>query len=390
MRTLDDLDLSGKRVLVRVDFNVPLDENGNVKDDRRIRAAIPTIKAIMDKGGKPILVSHLGRPKGKPDPGLSMAPVARRLGELLGATVKTAPDCVGPEAEKAAASLGEGEVLLLENVRFHEGETKNDPGFAKQLAALADAYVNDAFGTAHRAHASTEGVARLLPSAGGLLIQKEMEYLGGVLADPDRPFAAILGGAKVSDKIPVIKNLLDKVDTLIIGGAMAYTFLKAAGAKVGASRVEEDMLDLARELSAKAEERGVRFLLPVDHVCGRQLAPGTETMTTDGVDIPDGWMGLDIGPQTVEEFAGALAAAHTVVWNGPVGAFETKPFDAGTRRIAETLASSNATTICGGGDTAAAVREFGLEDKFSHISTGGGASLELLEGKVLPGIAVLS
>ena len=389
MRTLDTLDVTNKKVLVRVDFNVPLDDDRNITDDARIRAALPTIKAIIDRGGRPILVSHLGRPKGKADPKYSMAPVAVRLGELLGATVRTAPDCVGPEAEKAAVGLGSGEVLLLENVRFHAGEEKNDPGFAKQLAALADVYVNDAFGTAHRAHASTEGVAHLLPSTAGLLIQKEIEYLGKALADPDRPFAAILGGAKVSDKIPVIESLLSKVDTLIIGGAMAYTFLRAGGAKTGSSLVEAETLELATKLASQAKAKKVRFLLPVDHVCGREMKPGTETMTTEGLDIPDGWMGLDIGPQSVEMYTGALAAAHTVIWNGPVGKFEIPPFDKGTRALAEALADSKATTICGGGDTAAAVREFGLAEKFDHVSTGGGASLEFLEGKELPGIAAL-
>lgn len=387
--TLKDLDCAQKRVLVRVDFNVPL-ENGQVADDTRIRAALPTIKYLIDQKAKVILVSHLGRPKGKVNEALRLDPVARRLEELLGHPVKKVNDCIGPEVEKAVAGLNPGEVLLLENIRFYAEEEKNDPEFAKKLASLADIYVNDAFGTAHRAHASTEGVAHYLPSAAGFLMQKEMEIMGQALANPKRPFVAIIGGAKVSDKIGVIRNLLSKVDTLIIGGGMANTFLKARGYNMGKSLVEEDKAALAAELMAEAEKRKINLLLPEDLVVARELAPEAPHQVVAVNAVPEEWMAVDIGPETRRVFAKALQGARTVVWNGPMGVFEMEPFAAGTEAVARAVAEVKGTTIVGGGDSVAAVEKMGLADKITHISTGGGASLEFLEGRQLPGVVALS
>ncbi len=389
--TVSDLtDLRGKRVLVRVDFNVPL-ADGKVDDDTRISAALPTITLLTGQGARLVLASHLGRPKGERKPEFSLAPAAGRLGELLGAPVKMAPDCVGPEAAGLAQGLADGEVLLLENTRFHAGETTNDPELASQLASLGEVFVNDAFGTAHRAHASNVGVCALLsPAVAGLLLQKEIEYFARALESPERPFVAVLGGAKVSDKIGVIENLLGKVDALLIGGGMAYTFLKAQGLPVGASKVEEDKVDLARGLLAQAAERGVRFLLPSDHVVADKFAEDAARKTVPADGIPEGWMALDIGPRTLAAYQAEIAAAGTVVWNGPMGVFEMEPFAAGTTGLAEALAASGATSIIGGGDSVSAVEKSGVADRIDHISTGGGASLELLEGKELPGIAALT
>jgi len=390
--SIDDLELAGKRVLMRVDFNVPL-ANGRVADDTRIRAALPTIRRALEAGGKVVLMSHLGRPKGKVVEELRLAPVAERLGELLGRRVKTVPDCVGAEVEAAVAALGPGDVLLLENVRFHPEEEANDPGFARQLAALGDVFVNDAFGSCHRAHASVVGVAAHLPAAAGYLLRKEIECLGEALAEPARPYVAILGGAKVADKIGLITNLLTKVDALVIGGAMAYTFLKARGVEIGASRVEEDRLDDARRMLESARQRGVKFLLPTDHVVAEKFPESEDEVlrveTTGDAAIPQGMVGLDIGPGTVEAYKAEIGSARTIVWNGPMGVFEDRRFAAGTRAVAEAVAGSGATSILGGGDTAAAVNAFGLADRMTHISTGGGASLEFLEGRELPGIAAL-
>lgn len=386
--TVSDLDMGGKRVLVRVDFNVPL-QDGVVTDDGRIRAALPTIEYLRRQGARVILVSHLGRPKGQVVEELRMAPVARRLSELLGSEVKTVPACVGPEVEQAAASLADGEVLLLENVRFYPGETKNDPDFAKQLAAVADAFVNDAFGAAHRAHASTVGVAELLPAAAGFLIQRELEFLGRALENPEKPFLAVLGGAKVSDKIGVIRNLLPKVDALAIGGGMAYTFLKAQGHEVGQSLVDEERVELAQELMEEAKQHDVELLLPVDVVVADRFAEDAARKVVDVTEIPADWQGLDIGPKTRKLFAKQIERAQTIVWNGPMGVFEWAPFAEGTEEVAKAMAASGGVTIVGGGDSAAAVAQYGLSDKVSHVSTGGGASLEFLEGKELPGIAAL-
>ena len=388
-KTIEDIDVRGKKVIVRVDFNVPLDENRNITDDKRIRAALPTIKYLVDNKAKTILVSHLGRPKEGPEEKYSMKPTAVRLGELLGQPVIMANDVIGPDAKAKAAALKEGEVLMLENVRFHKEETKNDPAFAKELASLAEIYVNDAFGTAHRAHASTAGLADYLPAVCGYLIQKEIEIMGKALSNPERPFVAILGGAKVSDKISVIENLIDKVDTLIIGGGMAYTFLKAKGYKIGDSICEDDKLDLAKSLMEKAEQKGVKLLLPIGSIVGKEFKPDTEYKYVPSDDMPDGWMGMDIGSQTIEYFSKEIRKAKTIVWNGPMGVFEFENFANGTREIARAVAESGAVSIVGGGDSAAAIEQLGFADKITHISTGGGASLEFLEGKVLPGIAVL-
>ena len=390
-KTVRDIDVAGKKVLVRCDFNVPLDgETGTITDNRRIRAAIPTIQYLIDHNAKVILCSHLGRPKGEVNPKYSLKPVAEELSKLLGKEVKLAKDVIGEDAQKLTSEIKEGEVVLLENVRFHKEEEKNDPEFAKKLASFAEIYVNDAFGTAHRAHASTAGVADYLPAVSGFLIEKELEFLGSSLENPERPFVAILGGAKVSDKIGVIENLIEKVDTLIIGGGMAYTFYKAQGHHIGTSICEEDKLDLATSLLKKAEEKGVKLLLPVDNHVSSEYSNDGEDRFVESTEIPDGFMGLDIGPKTIENFKNAIKNAKTVLWNGPLGVTEFSKFAEGTRAIATALAESDAVTIIGGGDSAAAVEKMGLADKMTHISTGGGASLEFLEGKVLPGIDCLN
>ncbi|ARV58559.1 phosphoglycerate kinase [Nostocales cyanobacterium HT-58-2] len=392
LANLSAADLSGKRALVRVDFNVPVDNTGNITDDTRIRAALPTIQDLTQKGAKVILVSHFGRPKGVDDK-LQLTPVAKRLSELLGQEVVKTDDSIGDEVAAKVGALQNGQVLLLENVRFYKEEEKNDPEFAKKLAANADLYVNDAFGTAHRAHASTEGVTKYLsPSVGGYLIEKELQYLQSAIESPQRPLVAIIGGSKVSSKIGVIEALLEKCDKLIIGGGMIFTFFKARGLNVGKSLVEEDKLELAKSLEAKAKEKGVAFLLPTDVVVADKFAPDANSQTVSVENIPDGWMGLDIGPESVKLFQEALADTKTVVWNGPMGVFEFDKFAVGTEAIAHTLADiskKGATTIIGGGDSVAAVEKVGLADQMSHISTGGGASLELLEGKELPGIVAL-
>jgi phosphoglycerate kinase len=392
LANLSASDLSGKRAFVRVDFNVPLDDAGNITDDTRIRAALPTIKDLTQKGAKVILASHFGRPKGV-DEKLRLTPVAKRLSELLGQPVVKCDDCIGDEVTAKVDALTNGQVLMLENVRFYKEEEKNDSEFAKKLAANADIYVNDAFGTAHRAHASTEGVTHFLePSVGGYLIEKELQYLQNAIEVPKRPLVAIIGGSKVSSKIGVIETLLEKCDKLIIGGGMIFTFYKARGLSVGKSLVEEDKLELAKELEAKAKEKGVTFLLPSDVVVADKFAPDANSQTVSIENIPDGWMGLDIGPDSIKLFQEALADCKSVIWNGPMGVFEFDKFAVGTEAIAHTLAEiskTGATTIIGGGDSVAAVEKVGLADQMSHISTGGGASLELLEGKVLPGIAAL-
>ena len=388
-KTVKDIDLRGKKVFVRCDFNVPMDENQNITDNRRIVAALPTIKYLIEQNCRIILASHLGRPKGEFKPEFSLAPVAKELSRLLGQEVLMAKDVIGESAKSLAANLQEGQVMLLENVRFHREETDNDPEFAKELASMAEVFVNDAFGTAHRAHASTEGISHYLPSVSGFLIEKELKFLGDALNNPERPFVAILGGAKVSDKIGVIDSLLEKVDTLMIGGGMAYTFFKAQGYEVGNSLCEPDKCDLALSLMNKAKEKGVKFLLPVDTKIGKEFKPDTESKTVAWTEIPEGWEGFDIGEKTIEMFKDELKSAKTVVWNGPLGLFEFDQFAIGTNAIAHALAELDATTIIGGGDSAAAVEKAGLADKMTHISTGGGASLEFLEGKKLPGIECL-
>ena len=387
-KTIEDIEVSGKKVLVRCDFNVPL-KDGVITSDKRIVGAIPTIKYLMDKGAKVVLCSHLGKPKGEVNPKYSLAPVAKRLSELLGVNVPLATDTIGPDAKAKAAALKNGEVMLIENTRFDAREEKNDPEYAKELASLAEIFVSDAFGAVHRAHASTAGVADYLPAVCGYLIQKEIGVMGKALENPARPFVAILGGAKVSDKIGVINNLLDKVDTLIIGGGMAYTFFKAKGNDVGTSICEYDKIDLAKDMLAKAKEKKVNLILPVDNVIGREYKEDTTFMTIYSDSIPDGWMGLDIGEKSRELFSKSIAGAGTVVWNGPMGVSEWKNFAAGTEAVAAAVANSGAVSIIGGGDSAEAVERLGFAEKMTHISTGGGASLEFLEGKELPGIACL-
>ena len=389
-KSVEDLDVKGKRVLVRCDFNVPL-KDGEITNDKRIVAALPTIKYLMEQGAKVILCSHLGRPKGEYKPEFSLAPVAKRLSEYLGVNVPLAEDenVVGDNAKKMAADLQDGQVMLLENVRYRAEETKNEENFSKELASLADLFVNDAFGTAHRAHCSTTGVASYLPAACGYLIQKEIQFMGGALADPKRPLVAILGGAKVSDKIGVISNLIDKCDTIIIGGGMAYTFMKYLGHNIGTSLLEADWVDKAGEMMQTAKDKGVKFLIPVDNRCGKEYKEDTEVLACKSDDIPDGWMGLDIGPNTEKLFADAIDGAGTVIWNGPMGVSEWDNFASGTIAVAKAIADSGAISIIGGGDSVAAVTKLGFADKMSHISTGGGASLEFLEGKELPGIAAL-
>ncbi len=391
-KTVRDIDVAGKRVLVRVDFNVPLDKTtGQVADDTRIRAALPTIQYLRERGAKVILCSHLGRPDGKVVDRLRLQPVADRLSVLLGAPVTMAPDCVGPAVETLVARMQPGDVLLLENVRFHPEEEANDPAFARQLAALADVFVNDAFGTAHRAHASTAGVARYLPAVAGLLMEKELKFLGGALTNPERPFAALIGGAKVSDKIGVLRHLLEKVDLLLIGGGMANTFLLALGKQIGDSLAEPDQVDVAREMLARTREGRPRLELPIDAVIADRFAADAATRTIDleREPVPPGWRIMDIGPATVRRFVDALSPCRTVVWNGPMGVFELPPFAAGTLALARALADLRATTIVGGGETAQAVEQAGVADRISHVSTGGGAALEFLEGKTLPGVAAL-
>ncbi|MGI5896336.1 MAG: phosphoglycerate kinase [Oscillospiraceae bacterium] len=390
-KSIEDIDVSNKRVLARCDFNVPL-KDGVITNDKRIVAALPTIKYLMEHGAKLILCSHLGRPKEGWEPEFSLAPVAKRLSELLGKEVVMAKDVIGEDAKAKAAALKAGDVMLLENVRYHKEEKKNDPAFAKELASLAEIYVNDAFGAAHRAHASTAGVADYLPAVCGYLMQKEIDFIGGTIEDPKHPFVAILGGAKVSDKIGVIENLIDKVDTLIIGGGMAYTFMRALGNTTGTSICEEDKLDLARDLMAKARAKGVSFLIPVDNIVAREYNENAVFMRIYSDAIPDGWMGLDIGPTTQELFSKTLKGAGTIIWNGPMGVSEWENFAAGTRAVAKAIAEESengAISVIGGGDSVAAVTKLGFADKMSHISTGGGASLEYMEGKKLPGIECL-
>lgn len=388
-KTVRDIDLKDKKVLVRCDFNVPMDENKKITDNTRIVAAIPTIKYLLENNCAIILCSHLGRPKGEFKPEYSLAPVAEELSKLLGKEVIMAKDVIGEDAKQKAANLKQGQIMLLENVRFHKEETDNSPEFAKELASMAQIYVNDAFGTAHRAHSSTAGVAAYLPAVSGFLIEKELKFLGNAINNPQRPFVAILGGAKVSDKIGVIDSLLDKVDTLMIGGGMAYTFFKSQGYEVGNSICELDKLDLAKQAMEKAKEKGVKLMLPVDTKIGKEFKPDTESKTVAWTEIPEGWEGFDIGEKTIKMFVDELQTAKTVVWNGPLGLFEFDQFAIGTNEIAKALSKIDATTIIGGGDSAAAVEKAGLADKMTHISTGGGASLEFLEGKKLPGIECL-
>ncbi len=392
--SIDKVNLKGQRVLVRVDFNVPYDENMNITDDLRITAALPTIKKIISEGGKCILMSHLGRPKGAPNPKYSLKPVAVRLGELLDMDVKFAPDCVGEQVKAIVNSLKEGEVLLLENLRFHAEEEKNDPAFAQQLSELGDVYINDAFGSAHRAHASTEGVTKYIKvCAAGYLMQKELNYLGEAISNPVRPFTAILGGSKISGKIDVIENLLPKVDNLLIGGGMAYTFYKAMGYEIGKSLLEEEKIDLAKETLEKFKKSNAKVLLPVDNVVADEFKNESPAVIVDSNKIPADKMGLDVGPKTIEEFRKVILESKTIIWNGPLGVFEFDNFAKGTNAIAHALAEATekgAITIIGGGDSAAAIKKAGLEDKVSHVSTGGGASLEFLEGKILPGVAALN
>lgn len=387
---LKDIEVRGKRVIVRVDFNVPIDRKGQIGDETRLIKTLPTIRYLMDHGARTILMSHLGRPGGKKDSQYSLKPVSERLSKLLHRPVKFIPDCIGPTAKTGTAALKNGEVALLENLRFYPGEEQNDATFSKSLASLAELYVNDAFGAAHRAHASTAGVAQLLPSEAGFLLAKEIEYFDRVLQSPDRPFVAVLGGAKVIDKIKVIENLMSKVDYLLVGGAMAYTFLKARGHKIGNSKFDFEGFETTKQILEKSKQAKIQFLLPLDHTIADSVTENAKVDTSE-IDIPEGWIGVDIGPKTIDRFQTVLTKAKTVVWNGPLGVFEIKPFSMGTRAIAECLANlKGAITVIGGGETAAAVSELGLEKKMSHVSTGGGASLEYLEGRTLPGIEVLA
>ncbi len=392
--TINQLDLKHKKVLIRCDFNVPLDENQNITDDRRIVASLPTIKKVLESGGAAILCSHLGRPKGQVKEELRLTPVAKRLQELLGVPVISAPDCVGAEVEALKSALKPGQVLLLENLRFHKEETANDPDFAKELASGADLYINDAFGTAHRAHASTEGVTKYFTqAAAGFLIEKELKYLGQAVEQPVRPMLAILGGAKISGKIDVIKNLFNKVDTLIVGGGMAYTFYRAQGLEIGDSLLEEDKIELAAEILNEAQERKINFILPQDVVVADAFANDAQTRVVPVTSMPAGYMGLDIGPESIRRFSEEITKSKTIIWNGPVGVFEMPNFAKGTRAVAEAIAKATAqgaVSVIGGGDSAAAISQFGMDEQFTHISTGGGASLEFLEGKTLPGIAALT
>ncbi len=388
-KTVEDIDVSGKKVLVRCDFNVPLDADGNITDENRIVGALPTIEYLIKNNAKVILCSHMGRPKGEFNMKYSLAPVAKRLSEKLGKEVKLAKDVIGDSAKELVAGLKDGDVMLLENVRFHAEEEKNDPAFAKALSEFADIFVNDAFGTAHRAHASTAGVANYLPAVSGYLIKKEIDFMGKALSNPDRPFVAILGGAKVKDKIGVINNLLEKVDSIVIGGGMAYTFIKAMGGSIGKSLLDEERLDYCKEILAKAKDKGVKLLLPVDNVVADDFSNDANFKVVDSMAIPDDYQGMDIGPKSIEQFKETILAAKTIVWNGPMGVFEMPNFAKGTIAVAQMVADADATTIIGGGDSAAAVEQLGFADKMSHISTGGGASLEFLEGLELPGIACL-
>ena len=389
-KSVKDIDLKGKRVLMRADFNVPLDDQQNITDDNRICKAMETMKYIIQAGGKLILMSHLGRPKGQRKKEFSLEPVARRISRLLEKPVKLLDDCIGDEVKETVRQMSEGDVVILENLRFHSAETNNDPEFAKELAGLGDVFVNDAFGTCHRAHASTEGVTHYLESVSGFLVQKEIEYFSKILSSSAKPFIFILGGAKVSDKIPVIENMIDKADCLLIGGAMAYTFMKVQGIDVGSSRVESESFETVKKILKKAEEKGVEILLPIDHVITNNIKEAINIKTTEGVSVEGGYKAVDIGPKTIELFCAKIKEAKTVVWNGPVGIFEKDVFAKGTEALAIAIAQSSATSVIGGGDTAAAVAKFSLTKEMSHISTGGGASLEYLEGKVLPGIAALS
>ena len=388
-KSIRDVDVKNKRVLIRVDFNVPQDDQGNITDDIRIRESTFTIDYILKHDGRIILMSHLGRPKGKISDEFRLTPIGKRLSELLNRPVKKLDDCIGPEVEKAVAGMSAGDIILLENLRFYKEEEKNDPEFAKKLAALGDIFVNDAFGTSHRAHASTEGVTHYLPSVAGFLVEKEIQYFERINRNPDKPFILVLGGAKVSDKIPMIENMLTKADTILIGGAMAYTFLKQDGVNIGASRYEKDVADTAKIILDKARSMGVELLLPVDHVVADSIDAPAQVKTTVDSGIEEGFMGVDIGPKTIALYTDKLKKARTIVWNGPMGIFEKDRFGEGTKRIAEAIAASSAVSVVGGGDSAAAAQTFGVQDRLSHISTGGGASLEYLEGRVLPGIAAL-
>ena len=388
LNTIKEADLKGKRVVIRVDFNVPVKE-GVVKDATRIKAALPTIKYILDEGASLVVMSHFGRPKGQKNPDFSMAPIAKDFEKLLGRTVKRAKDVIGPEVEAEVKALKPGEVLLLENVRFYKEEEANDPEFAKTLASYGDIYCNDAFGTAHRAHASTEGVAHYLPSYAGFLIEKEVKFMAPLLENPEKPFVAVIGGSKVSSKITVLESLVKTCDTIVIGGGMAYTFLSVLGKEIGKSLFEADYIETAKAFLAKAAEKGVKVILPVDHVCAAEFAENAEPVLVDDVNIPSDLMGMDIGPKTVALIVEEIKKAKSVVWNGPMGVFEFEAFSKGTGEVAKALAESNATSVVGGGDSVAAINKFGLADKISHVSTGGGASLEFLEGKTLPGIKAL-